>query len=244
MGSDPAKVHLMRTLRRTALAIIGVSLVVTPAAWAAKPKLYHVSLTGSVRSDLTFTRDLPPPGGCVGSASEKQHFTASGSLSPRRGVAPIASYSRLIFKARLGSPAASYTDDTTGSYSVDPSDPFPSDPSVCSFTPEHKTLDCRFMSAATRASGGEYALFPNKGKYQLYYNRSEGVIDCGDNDEVGARTLLGTESPATKLPVKAVKRLGRGKHVTVSGSVTTPPFIDNVTGGETLDYKLTVKRVR
>jgi hypothetical protein len=58
---------------------------------------------------------------------------------------------------------------------------------------------------------------PGTGASRLYYNRAEGVIDCGDDDELGARTLLGTESPATKLRVKAVKRLGRGKHVTVSG---------------------------
>lgn len=243
MGLDPAQVQTMRIIRRTALAVIGLTLF-APAAFAAKPKLYSVSLTGSVRSDLTSTRDLPPPGGCIGSASETQHFTASGSLSPRPGAAPVASYSRLIFKARLGSPAASYTVDTSGGYSVDPSEPFPPDPSVCSFTPEHKTLSCRLLSAATRRSGGEYALLPNRGKYQLYYNRAQGVVDCGDDDELGARTLLGTESPATKLRVKAVKRLGRGKHVTVAGSVHTPPFIDNVTGGETLDYKLTVKRVR
>ena len=108
MRLDPAQVQTMRIIRRTALAVIGLTLF-APAAFAAKPKLYSVSLTGSVRSDLTSTRDLPPPGGCVGSASETQHFTASGSLSPRPGAAPVASYSRLIFKARLGSPAASYT---------------------------------------------------------------------------------------------------------------------------------------
>ena len=140
MRLDPAQVQTMRIIRRTALAVIGLTLF-APAAFAAKPKLYSVSLTGSVKSDLTSTRDLPPPGGCVGSASETQHFTASGSLSPRPGAAPVASYSRLIFKARLGSPAASYTVDTSGGYSVDPSDPFPPDPSVCSFTPEHKTLE-------------------------------------------------------------------------------------------------------
>jgi hypothetical protein len=243
IGVDPAEVHHMRTLRSTALAVIGVSLVVAPAASAAKPKLYSVSLTATVRSDLTSTRDLPPPGGCVGSATETQHFTASGSLSPKPSPAPVASYGRLKFKAKLSSQTASYTFDTTGGYSVDPADPFPPDPSVCEFTPEHKTRACTFLRRATSRTGGEYAMLPNRGRYQLYYNKPEGVVECED-DDLGARTLLGTESPPTKLRVRAVKRLRKGKRVTVLGTLTTPPFITDVRGGETLDYKLTVKRVR
>jgi hypothetical protein len=114
---------------------------------------------------------------------------------------------------------------------------------VCAFTPEHKTRHCSFTSAATRSAGGEYALLPHGRKYQLYFNRTDGVVRCED-DEVGANQLLGTAGPNTKLSVRAVKGLARGRSVSVSGTRHMAPAIRDVTGGETLVYKLKVKRVR
>jgi single-stranded DNA-binding protein len=50
--------------------------------------------------------------------------------------------------------------------------------------------------------------------------------------------------PPTKLRVNAVKRLRKGRSVSVSGTLQTPPAIRDVTGGETVDYTLKVKRLR
>lgn len=62
--------------------------------------------------------------------------------------------------------------------------------------------------------------------------------------EIGASLLEPRGGPPTKLRVKAVKGLGKGESVSVSGTVEAPPAIRDVTGGETLDYTLKVKRVR
>ena len=226
------------------LSVIAVLVAVcVPAAQAAKPKLYGVSFKGSVSNErrAVFSDSVQPPYGCVGSMSETRHFAASAGILPKRGSAPVASYGRLIFRARLTSFTASSTSETSGSFSPDPDFP-PPDPSVCAVAPERKSYPCHFRSEATRRSGGEFALLPNKGKYELYYNRSAGILLC--EDDYFYDSLLDT-SPTmlTKLRVRAVKHLGRGRSVSASGTISSPA-VSGETGGETLIYALKVKRVR
>jgi hypothetical protein len=230
---------------------IGLSLVViaaaaavgAPAAWAAKPKLYNVSLSGEVRNEVTRVREdaVDPPPGCRGSMSETHRFVASAGLAPKPSGVPVASYGRLRFRARLTSPTARSTTETEGSFEPDPSSP-PDDPSACAVAPGTTDRPCRFAAAATRASGAEFALLPNAGRYELYYNRYPSIVSC--DDELG-ESLLDVSGPKlTNLRVSAVNRLARGRSVSVGGTATTPPRDTRATGGETLRYTLRVKRVR
>ena len=95
-----------------------------------------------------------------------------------------------------------------------------------------------------RSSGAEFALLPNKGKYELYYNRSAGLVSCDDEFPLGWALLEGAQPQLTKLRVSAVKRLAKGRSTSASGTATSPPLDPGGTGGETLNYTLKVKRVR
>jgi hypothetical protein len=181
----------------------------------------------------------PPPPGCTGDSTETHRFVASAGLAAKPGARPIASYGRLRFRVLLTSPTATSTTETAGSWEPDALFP-PDDPSVCTFKPETKTGPCRFAPDATRASGAEFALLPMKGTYELYYNRNAAMVSC--EDEAVDASLLSLV--ATKLRVSAVKRLGRGRSASVSGSVVTPPLNPSASGGETLHYTLRVERVR
>jgi hypothetical protein len=230
----PARIR--SSLLLAALAAAGCA----PTVWAAKPKLYTVSLRGDVRNEQTFEREGdPPPLGCIGSSTVTHHFAASAGLSARPGASPIVSYGRLRFRALVTSPTVSSTTSSARSWAPDPYLP-PDDPSACTFKPENKTSPCSFASEATRSSGAELALYPKSGTYELYYNRAAGMVTCDDED-VDASLL----SPATtKLRVSVVKKLARGKSTSASGSVATPPRVPGVVGGEMLHYTLRIERVR
>jgi hypothetical protein len=234
----------MSTRIAVPLSVLAVLLVAcVPAAEAAKPKLYSVSLRGSDRNERSavFSDSVQPPYGCVGSMSDTRHFAAAANIRPKGGAAPVASYGRLIFRARLTGFTASSTSQTSGSFSPDPDFP-PPDPSTCAVAPERKSYPCHFRSEATRRSGGEFALFPDKGRYQLYYNRSAGILLC--EDDYFYDSLLDTSPEmVTKLRVRAVKGLRRGRSVSASGTISVPA-VSGETGGETLHYALKVTRVR
>lgn len=186
---------------------------------------------------------VEPPSGCIGSMSERRHFEASADLSPKPKAAPVASYSRLVFRALIKSPRAASTSETSGGFSPDPDFP-PPDPGDCAVQPGNKSFPCHFLHEATRKSGGEFALLPNNGKYEIYYNRSAGMLSCDEEDFFSESPLDSSPTALTKLRVRAVKGLGRGRAVSVSGTITTPPRDPSAAGGETLHYKLKVKRVR
>jgi hypothetical protein len=228
------------------VAIAVSALAAAPAASAAKPKLYRISLSGNANSELTRTKTVHPPyEGCNGTVTRTDHFVASASLGPAPNAVPLRSYGRVPFYARLSSTTAAYTVKTEGGWSVDPSDPYAPDPSMCAFTPENETLDCEYNPISTRRLGGPFTLgYPDSGRYKLYYSLSNGTVRCAEG-EIGASLLeAGFYGPTTKLRVSAVKGLGRGRSVSVSGTLETPPAIRDVTGGETLDYTLRVRRVR
>ena len=234
----------MSTRIGVSLSVVAVLLAAcAPAAVAAKPKLYGVSFKGSVRNERSavFSDAIEPPYGCVGSVSDTRRFAASAAIRPKGGAAPVEAYGRLVFRARLTSFTATSTSQTSGSFSPDPDFP-PPDPSVCAVAPERKSYACHFRSAATRRSGGEFALFPNKGKYELFYNRSAGILLCED-DYFYDSLLDASPTMLTKLRVRAVKGLGRGRSASASGTISHPA-VSGETGGETLRYALKVTRVR
>jgi hypothetical protein len=235
----------MTRVALAAVAIAVAALVAAPAASAAKPRVYHVSLSGKASSELNRTKTVPPPYyGCTGTVTRTDHFVASASLSPAPNAVPLRSYGRLPFYAKLTLPAAAYTVKTEGGWSVDPSDPYAPDPSMCAFTPENEALDCEYNPISTRRLGGPFTLLSENGRYRLFYGLSNGTVRCPEG-EIGASLLeVHWGGPLTKLRVTAVKRLGKGRSVSVSGTLETPPALSGVTGGETLDYTLRVKRVR
>jgi hypothetical protein len=222
-----------------------VLAVAAPAAAVAKPKLYRVSLKGDVRDELNSVRpaSTEPPAGCFGELSEARHFKASADLSAKPAAVPFASYGRLVFRARITSTSAESTSHTSGSFSPDPDFP-PADPSVCSPAPESKSFPCHFRSEATRRSGGEFALLPNKGKFEIYYNRASGMLTCDEEDYFSESPMDASPTALTTLGVRAVKRLGRGRSTAASGTIATQPRDPQDTGGETLHYSLKVTRVR
>ena len=235
----------MRAIVVPSLVVIAAAAACVPVASAAKPKLYSVALSGDVRNESSRTADgtVRPPEGCIGTMSETHRFVASAGLAPKPRGAPVASYGRLRFRARLISPTVAATTTTAGSFEPDPNYP-PADPSECSFTPGTKSWPCSFAAEATRASGAEFALLPNKGKYELYYNRSAGLVSCDDEFPLGWALLEAAQPKLTKLRVRAVKRLAKGRSTSASGTAMGPPLDLGGTGGETLNYTLKVKRVR
>lgn len=218
------------------------ALAVMPAGAAAKPK-YSVSLRGDVRNDVTTVRDalVTPPEGCAGSLSETSRFVASAGLAPKGGAAAPSSYGRLRLRAHLTSPSAASTTETAGGFTVDPTYP-PDDPATCAVAPANKSLPCAFSAEATRASGAEFVLLPNHRRYELYYNRTRAIVTC--DDEIRESLLDVAHPKLTTLRVRAVKRLARGRSVSVSGTASTSPTDPEATGGETLQYTLKVTRVR
>lgn len=230
----------------TVVGIVTVAAVCAPAAWPAKPKLYSVALSGDVRNEASRTTDGVPraPEGCMGTMSETHRFVASAGLAPKPTRAPVASYGRLRFRARLISPTVAATTTSAGSFAPDPNYP-PADPGACSVAPAGmKTWPCSFSAEAVRSSGAEFALLPNRGKYELYYNRSSGLVSCDDEFPLGSALLDAAPPQLTKLRVSAIKRLAKGRSASVSGTAVSPPLDPGGTGAETLNYTLKVKRVR
>lgn len=234
-----------RTTVLCALACVGMVVAVNaPAASAAKPKLYSVSLSGEARNEATRVDDGVPPDGCLGTTSNTNRFVASAGLAPKANRAPMASHGRLRFPARLTSPSVVAGTETTGSFSPDPEYP-PNDPSVCSAASRSRNWPCRPSPRATGRAGAEFALLPNKGRYELYYNHTDGIFPCDDYDLPLRVTLLDVaQTKLTKLRVRAVKRLAKGRSVSTSGTIVAAPLDPGATGGETLRYSLRVKRVR
>jgi hypothetical protein len=234
----------MRAIIVISLGVIAAAAACVPVASAAKPKLYAVSLKGDVRNEATRVRDdAVPPRGCMGTTSETHRFVASAGLAPKPSGAPVASYGRLRFRAQLTSPSIAASTTTAGSLEPDPYDP-PPDASTCSGALGTKSWPCNFSAAATRRSGAEFALLPHGSKYELYYNRSDGLVSCDDEFPLGWSLLEAGIPQQTKLRVRAVKRLRKGRSTSASGTATKPPQDPETTGAETLRYTLKVERVR
>jgi hypothetical protein len=229
-------------MRPRLVLVLGVAAAVpVPSAAAATPKLYSVSLSGTTRTELTQVLPLDPPAGCTGSANERNHFLGSATLVAKPRGVPFASYGRLKFNVVLRSLHAEATHETAGSYAVDPNEPFPPPPGTCTFTPEKRTARCTFPRDATARKGAEFALLPHGRIYELYYNRSAGIVNCEPDDLFGK--IFG-EFVQTKLRVRAVKALGIGRSVSTSATSVFPTRVSSTTGGETDKYTLKVKRVR
>jgi hypothetical protein len=228
------KTHLVLALGLAAALGVGAA-----DAWAAKPRLYTVSLSGEIRSSLThaLVDTAAPPAGCVGSNTETRSFRASASFSPLPKPRPAVS-SWLLFHAQLKSPRGSAASELTSSYAPDPEAPW-TDPSTCAVPPERRSFRCYFAAEATRKSGTAYALRPQNGRYTLIYRPFASMVDCGDIYEASLFGNFGLD-----LRVSAVMALARGRSVVRSGMQAPLRHVDEWTPRETLRYRLEVTRVR
>jgi hypothetical protein len=234
----------MRQRSATSLvALIALaSIVLVPAAADArkKPKLYSVSLSGSTRTDVSDTSFVSGDSGCLGEPTETKHFVGGGTMVPKPKGVPFASYGRLVFNAKLKSLSATATDTVQGTFTPDPNAFGTPD---CRLPP-NQTGKCTFAKEATARKGAEFALLPNKGKFELYYNRTAGIVDCTPHDVFdNAKIFAGFVQ--TPLRASTVKGLGVGGSASASGKATFPnKGGSRSTGGETDTYKLKVKRVQ
>ena len=223
--------------------IVAAAGVGAPAAQAAKSKLYSVSLSGDVRSEITEVSQstLPPEGFCEGTTTQTRRFVASAGLVPKPSRFAPLSHGRLRLRAQLTSPTAESTFERVSNFTPSPVFP-PPDPSLCAPPRESQSFPCTFAPGPTSGSGGEFVLLPLEGRYELYYNRHEQIVSCEDTGE----SLLDTSAPLqTNLRERAVKRLAKGQSASASGTATAKPLNPNATaGGQTLTYTLKVKRVR
>jgi hypothetical protein len=230
------------------LVAVGVALALPGAvgAGAKTTKLYTVSLSGSVHTELsevTVSPSSATPYGCTGSTTETRKFAASMRMTTKPKPVSFASYGRLQFNVVLSSRTATASTETTGGYAVDPNvyfrDP---NPNRCAYTPPPKTdAKCKFASEATSKQGAPFALLPLHGKFEFYLDRNNVQIVRCDPDPLYGGLLSG--ETLTKIRSSAVKALGTGRSVSSSETVTTPA-VAPVTGGETVTYTLKIKRVR
>ena len=229
----------MRTRVALALGLAAALGATAPDAWAAKPRLYTVSLSGEIRSSLShaLVDTGVPPAGCVGSDTETRTFQASATFRPMPKPRPAVS-SWLLFHAQLGSPKGSAASEWTANYAPDPEAPW-TDPSTCAVPPQRRSFRCYFAATATRKSGSAYALRPNNGRYTLIYRPFASMVDCGDIHEA---SLFGNFD--VDLRVSAVKGLRRGRSVVRSATKSPLRDLDEWTPRETLRYRLEVTRVR
>jgi hypothetical protein len=239
---------------RTVAVVFAVSaLAAAPTSTAAAPKLYRIAMSGGDTADVTRSRTVPPAEEwCQGTVTETRHITSAFGVVPARDRAfPIDRYGNLHFKARLTHPRYSFSLETSGAWTVDPSfDDPPPDPSTCAFAHDHRNLACRFVPWAPRTLTSRFFINPGmSGRYTVHYNRINALpLTCARND--GLQLLDSSER--TKLTERAVKRLAPGKRVSVSGTLVTsydydiddPAVDEHQRGRERFRYTLTVRRVR
>ncbi len=245
----------MPAARRTALLAATALLVAAPPAAGAAKKLYTVSMSGRDAADVTRSWMVPPNSErCTGEIWDTRHLTSSFRVRPVRShpVTPNRKFGWLDFKARITSPRYTFRRDTSGDWGIDlgdpEADPPPPEPGECEYTHHHENPKCHWWRYAVSRGGWWFTLIPVDGRYNVAINlHFNALLECQAHEGL---QLIQTGPPRTKLTEAAVKRLGPGKHVTVSGTaeVSYDSAGDTASGydrgKERFRYRLTVKRVR
>jgi hypothetical protein len=239
------------------LALAALAALALPMPAVAKPRvrgpLYTISLRGTTHIEWTDTSEGvdegAPPLGCTGQASETLHFSASASFRARTRPTPLASYGRkfrfFIFKAAVGSLEAGGSIATSGSFAVDPTIPFPPEPSACVFTPKRTEARCAFLHRAELEKGAYFWLSPTEegNRRAFLLSQEEGMrVECTPPQIEG--TLLA--GVPTRLTAGAVKAL-RKKHRLSDARTVAVPVVRSSgksDGTETVSYRIMLTRVR
>jgi hypothetical protein len=199
------------------------------------------------------TEPIPPPTYCTGTSTRTSRFAASAALQPRAASTRMRRYGALrMLELRVGlsSPRAEATVEETGSWAVAPK-PDPDDqasPEQCVFRPAPKQVaaPCGFTRFATARAGVPLVLGAGRsGKFELAPGHRNDFFICPDAPAEAMQSLPGLENTVrTNLRLAAVNALRRARSVTASGTTRTPAATNGVTGGGTLTYRITVKRIK
>jgi hypothetical protein len=216
------------------LALLG-TCALPASADAGRSPLYTVSLSGTMRTELTRAFPLTPPDGCQGDGQRTQRFLASARIVPRPRPAALGfGTARINFSARLASRSVSAEEATSGSFTPVPGG------DGCTFTPQRTPATCGFATSATDANGVRFSLDVFFATFVLR-QRQAGVVRCRPNPLDGDLFL---NRERTTLSVRRVTRLGLGRSITASGTATERSLGVRVTGGQRSSYRITVRRVR
>jgi hypothetical protein len=222
--------------RRIALLVLLGSCLAPAGADAGVSRLYTVSLSGTMRAELTRVFPLTPPDGCQGDGRRTQRFLASARMVPRPRPARLGfGTARIDFTARLASRTASAEEETSGTFTPVPGG------DGCTFTPQRTPAGCGFAPSATDANGVRFSVEVFFATFVLR-QRQFGVVQCRPNPLDGDLFLTRAR---TRLSVRGVTRLRVGRSLSASGAVTEAPTSGvRVTGGQRTTYRITVRRVR
>jgi hypothetical protein len=227
-----------------------LALLSQPAGAAkAKPKekLYTISLATTVQVATTESgRGSTPPYGCKGEITETFRYAASAHTSPVPTKLPVLKHGRFRyfdFPGPLAGLSASLTEDVTGGWTLDPTLPYPPDPSACAFQPTHTVGQCEL-----NPGNGTFLLFPypgDGGKFTLTYEGTEIIRACPPvSYAIPARFF---EEVLIPLQVNSVLALRRHRSVHAAGTVTQPlvgPLTSGPIGQEVITYAIKITRVR
>jgi hypothetical protein len=185
----------------------------------------------------------------VGNATGTLQFEASAKFSAQTQPIPLASYGRrfrfFVFKAAVSSLKAGGSVSTAGSFTVDPTLPFPPEPSACVFTPRRTEARCDFLHRAELEGGAYFWLSPTTfgNNKPLLLSQEEGMpVEC---DQPGISGILLAGAP-TRLKIGMAKALRRGHRLSDARTVTAPVAgaSGRNDGTERVSYKIVLKRVR
>jgi hypothetical protein len=190
-----------------ALAVASALTMSVAAIAKPKPKEWTVSLTGTARTDDSYSKpgtdsayvNSKPPDGCLDNTTTTYQLHASARMSSKpdpQPLSPGAGVPGIFFNLTLSSLTASASDQVTGSWAVDPNysppgsfSSHPVDPSVCAgFTPFTFSRPCAFKNGQTRSYTILIGLYlPNRhdpltppGRFFLYNSGETGGLDPGD----------------------------------------------------------------
>jgi hypothetical protein len=231
---------------------------------------YAISLSGSVSTDLN-TVDAEDgystesggsqqiPDGCIPRNTTTEQWAASARMSvkPNSGLplSPGAGVKTFFLTGVMSSLSTSVYDEVDGSWVVDPNNyPAPVDPSVCAFTPFRVTAHCAFKGGRPTLST-PLALFVDGATFSIeHFDQAEGpIVDCpvrqtpyGLGPDAAYEGADFLDRTATKLRVRTVLALGKGRSTSASGTLVKPKvwWDSRVDGNETVNYKIKVKRVK
>jgi hypothetical protein len=246
----------MRSARRTILVLATAALLAAPPVAAASSKLFRVSLSGRDSADVTRSFTVPPNSErCTGTIVDTRQLTSSFGVTPvrSRAVTPNPRFGWLDFKARITRPRYTARRDTSGDWGIDlgeDPDLYPRQPGECEFTHAHEALKCHWWRKAKSRGGWWFRLVPVDGRYNLVVDlHFNSMLECQRKENL---QLIQEGPPRTELTEAAVKRLGVGRRVRVSGAIVIPYDYDvddpnareRRHGQERLKYTLAVRRVR
>jgi len=233
------------------LAVLSMMLV--PGAAGATPrKLFTVSFSGTVAIADSEAQERTPPSGCVGTSTDTFRLNGSARITPIAARLPLiehGEWSYFVFPADVSGLAPVMTQEAAGTWSVEPDSGGGQE--SCVFKPSTASAPCPLRKTPAQLAKSSFSLFPDPQLTSrfLVYDDDHNIIEgsCEPLYEAAAPQVLQAEF-LTSLHVSTVKRLGKGRSVTIRETIAVPHSLNEpgtkIAASETLTFALTVKRVR